>query len=1349
MYNYRMIPRKVTAYQENFPNLSPPSQGPSSYWGRSDSDSQCSSSVPDSEIDIEEQLLLNMLDSLYNVYMAKVLAVTIGTQQRWRMLCPDCKEWVQTSVSSQLPLWHPGQFSSLSNHRGSRKCIKASTDKTKPMFVRTVSDAPLSRSLSLTSEHRPCRVLSPVLNSVCTGVPVVWPEDLRPFIMLFPWERYHDGPDALPFLVGTRNPSALRLRSKRCLSHGTPCDECAEIPLHVEHLADIAPIPKAHTNYKFLGLAHMQDIARTYAEQIKQLKLQLNDSRKYMSVLTQLDDYNRLLMAVSEQDIPRLQQIINVALRNGASIRQVVNKLEDALEGAYHPRGYDANDLDIATLVYRLGGHQLLFALIVLSGCTDSVLCGVSLMIDEIALEEMAVHFSKYNKVGGLCWKHSHTIDPVLRTYESAVYIAQKIHDGHVHLGKELTVMGALCFGRDEIFPILAAPTCKTENTNDMEQILAKAISRWNSTGAAVQIGPVWLFVKSPLSEGSDLYGTLINMPGLNLFTGNNEVTLDFDFKHIFKRDPQDVPRAVELVLAVIEFSNSQHSIMNDSFSTDIDTRADLQSIALLSALLESILLPFTDVSLSLSEQFVLLSQYSHLTFAFFHAHRRSFMSYQLYYDTQTMVKNLVFCLAKQQTLDPYAPFFLGDVGDDPLEILFGRMCMIGGHNSTSSYAQALDRLGAAKDIDGVFRHHPELDSGHRRLKLTCQEGVDHINREIWKGNIISGRCDLPMAWHSGCDTALSILATSQLEPTHYSFAELFSVPGIDMLRPFGQNRYLGITTDNDLEDTSEVPSMPPPVAITPLSQCLETVLAHDHDHSVPDPEVSVGGDDDKEIMLTFQEALIDESSTDTPAPSSSSQHIPRDPSTPALPQGPGIHPDDYLLYKGRWIHKQTICRLVINKDFISKSLNCLEHVCGGYTKVNKRVDVSAGRITDPNLFLVGDIFLTVLHSGRTLSIGVLRSTAVSLNNISRASINVTIMKALRNTAKITGQLLSLVATDPSPDSSQSFLWDGGYIKAHSIIQGTLEHTEHVVMVTVPGSLVEPVNPEATFIRLRDDVNTDKFTQVHGSQSTWKISQDIMQAACELLWAKANELKVTLKSIAVIIPSDPNMFPYRLPDGTPAVISVEASNQLTASKGERITTCPLCDTKVIDMSVFQVPVVFVVVLEHPSALSQSQYLAAEHLPGKRSAYTSTHSGSKKKPCHNLPLKCELCHPVLPPQPSKTMRKVPILPVESVWRYNMIAHILDQHEEYTVPGHREAGVPLPVSIWRTMKLTDLEQGASRIPKDRWQPSYSGSSEREKENVPVASGSRTKRPAIESAGSLLSKRARTSLQHSTSH
>lgn len=312
-----------------------------------------------------------------------------------------------------------------------------------------------------------------------------------------------------------------------------------------------------------------------------------------MYALTQLDDYNRLMMAISENDIPRIHQVINIALRNGASIREIVNKLEDALEGVYRPRGYGADDLDIATLVFRLGGHQLLFALnhklglpslrtlrskstftslmptigpirneqldhniqtiIVDTRAASEPLRGVSFMIDEIALEEMAVHFSKHNKVGGLCWKHSHIVDPVLHTYDSAVNIAQKIHKGEVHLGKELTVIGVSCFGEDGIYPVLAAPTCKMEDASDMDIILARTVDRWNASGAATSVGPAWsfatdsdatrhaaghrLFVKTLLPPDSTLYGTLINMPGLNLFTGAGEVTLDFDFKHIFKHN--------------------------------------------------------------------------------------------------------------------------------------------------------------------------------------------------------------------------------------------------------------------------------------------------------------------------------------------------------------------------------------------------------------------------------------------------------------------------------------------------------------------------------------------------------------------------------------------------------------------------------------------------------------------------------------------------------------------------------------------------------------------------------------------------------------------------------------------
>ncbi|KAG1841139.1 hypothetical protein DFJ58DRAFT_732592 [Suillus subalutaceus] len=1406
------------------------------------SDSDDPESEPEMEYDNDELLILNTPDALYQLYRKDKLQVRINASKRWELLCPDCAEWCQTGIHSGIDLWIPGQFVSLSNHRGSRKCHQKAAQKQlrAPEKDNNMCNVPATCSSQLVTSNDTRVLRFAAAPTHCAGLAVVWPDDLWPFTMLFPWERYHEGPDSLPFLVDLSIPSKPRAYSKHCKLvtslEGVPCDECAEISQHITHLADAARNPKSHTNYHFLGLAHMQDLAKGYADQTRQLKLQgLNDSRKHMTSLTQLDDYHRLLMAISEKDIPRLHQVVNVALRNGTSIREIVNKLEDALEGVYPPRGYGANDLDIATLVLQIGGHQLLFVLnqglglpsirtlrtrstfttltptigpirddqfdanihsVVLSSRTDiATPHGVSLMVDEIALEEMVVHLGKYNKIAGLCWKHSHVVDPVLCTYDSAITIAQKIQDGDVHLGKELTVIGVTCFGEDELYPILAAPTCKTEDASDMEGLLARAIGRWNATGAASVVGPVWsfatdgdatrcaaghrLFLRNPLSSDSELYGILGNMPGLNTMTGDAEVTLDFDFKHIFKRfctlicspagivlnngciinsmmlarylvwlpaydetsvikllhpdDPQDVPRAIELMQAIVDFSKSQHALLNDSFLSNVETHADLMSITLLSHVLESILMPFINTKLSLSEQVHHLSCYSHLAFTIFRIHRHSFMPFQLYYDTQTAVKNVIFNIAKQQVLDRNASFFLGDCGDDRLELMFGQSHMIGGHNSGCTYSQALDRLGAAKDIDGVFKRHPELNPGHQCLSLGKHiEDVDHINRQMWRGDIICGRCDLPSAWRQGREIALSILTSSQIDPINYSFTELFRDPGTDILRPLGMNKYFGIA-EEDPEDSSRVPNPLPDVPVSMPLQVLETIIPNSEAGEIQGVYMGTE-EDDEEPMLTFEEALTAECVSAVPG--TPSHPFPIDPSIPALVQGPGIRTDDYLLYKDRWIHKQTICQLVINKEFISKSFNRLERV-HGYTKVNKRINMCAGRITDQNLFLVGDVFLTILRSARTISIAILRSILVTLNDVSRSSISTTLMKASRTTAKVTGQLLTLVPT----------LHPALKILCRS---SGMEDT----------SKLGPLSQEQQSLR---NVS-DNFSEIQGGQSTWQVSYGTLQAACELLWMKAVEAKVPLKSIACITPSDAKEFPYQLSDGTPAVVSVEACNLLTASEGKRITMCPLCEAKVADMRSHIGQHILHALSNTPENVSLKEpvgnvlpcgFCGRSGLPGcsitikvpasgppvweTKCIYQHTfkygfaETGSKNKPCRNVPLKCALCYPTLPPEPGKSMRRTPVVSVDAVWRYNMVNHILNEHEEYSVPGHRVLGVALPAVVWMDVKLTELEQSASRIAKERWQVGQ----ESDKENIP-ASGSRTrKRPALESAASLPSK------------
>lgn len=139
-------------------------------------------------------------------------------------------------------------------------------------------------------------------------------------------------------------------------------------------------------------------------------------------------------------------------------------------------------------------------------------------------------------------------------------------------------------------------------------------------------------------------------------------------------------------------------------------------------------------------------------------------------------------------------------------------------------------------------------------------------------------------------------------------------------------------------------------------------------------------------------------------------------------------------------------------------------------------------------------------------------------------------MKASQTTVKMTGQLLTIILTQASPDTAMLFLWNEGYVTSCWVIQDTTSVTEHDVINTVPGLLVEPINPNPTFICLQDDINTDDFTQVNGGQSIWQIALNALQAACDLLWAKTTDMNVSLNSIAVVVPSDPKLFPYQFAD---------------------------------------------------------------------------------------------------------------------------------------------------------------------------------------------------------------------------
>jgi hypothetical protein len=132
--------------------------------------------------------------------------------------------------------------------------------------------------------------------------------------------------------------------------------------------------------------------------------------------------------------------------------------------------------------------------------------------------------------------------------------------------------------------------------------------------------------------------------------------------------DHQNVPKAVKLLRAIISLSNLPSVDLNPT-----EQKAN-RMLKLLGIMLQSLVEPFVNVNMSLSEQLTCLSTYAFLAFTMFRLHGISFSSNQLYTDSQSMIKNAYFCVRKQQCLDPTRPIYALQFGDDRLKMNFSEV---------------------------------------------------------------------------------------------------------------------------------------------------------------------------------------------------------------------------------------------------------------------------------------------------------------------------------------------------------------------------------------------------------------------------------------------------------------------------------------------------------------------------------------------------------------------------------------------------------------------------------------------------------------------------------------------------
>ena len=86
------------------------------------------------------------------------------------------------------------------------------------------------------------------------------------------------------------------------------------------------------------------------------MKLQgLTQNRKAVILQRNLELHKRFMLLISNNNVPRLKELVSVALRNKRKVSYIIDNVVKAIKGLYNACSSD-DDKDIALLIYQFGG---------------------------------------------------------------------------------------------------------------------------------------------------------------------------------------------------------------------------------------------------------------------------------------------------------------------------------------------------------------------------------------------------------------------------------------------------------------------------------------------------------------------------------------------------------------------------------------------------------------------------------------------------------------------------------------------------------------------------------------------------------------------------------------------------------------------------------------------------------------------------------------------------------------------------------------------------------------------------------------------------------------------------------
>ncbi|EIM80051.1 uncharacterized protein STEHIDRAFT_68626, partial [Stereum hirsutum FP-91666 SS1] len=220
--------------------------------------------------------------------------------------------------------------------------------------------------------------------------------------------------------------------------------------------------------------------------------------------------------------------------------------------------------------------------------------------------------------------------------------------------------------------------------------------------------------------------------------------------------DKQNVPKAVSLM----QHLSRVEALPEPTNPTDAHNRHVLSFFA---KTLNYFVAPFITVNMSLSEQVRSLAVYAHLAAALQMKHGTACFTGALYTDSQSVVKNIIFTIARMQLINPNLKFYIILEGSDRLEIVFSD-CRTQDHGRNFDTKHLSEKLSLLFLTHSAYERNPDLDRGHRRLSLKDALGVDHCNPRSWTDSVHVGDVALESEWNEARQLATNLLE-SELGP--------------------------------------------------------------------------------------------------------------------------------------------------------------------------------------------------------------------------------------------------------------------------------------------------------------------------------------------------------------------------------------------------------------------------------------------------------------------------------------------------------------------------------------------------------------------------------------------------------